>query len=98
MLVFGEEKTGRGPVNCSQPIVHLPISPSKDLSPFLMTSSSFSSLLVPKDSNRKLPSPAGDMRYPFPSFTTSPLPVERLTRSETYFGLTATRKSSVKLA
>src|SRR6266704_1685812 len=63
-----------------------------------MTSSSSRSFLVPKDNKRKLPRPAGDIRYPFPSLITSPLPGDLLTRSLTYFGLTATRRSSVKLA
>src|SRR5712692_4141170 len=62
-----------------------------------MASSSSSNFLVPKDSRRKLPRPAGDIRYPLPSFTTSPFRDDLFIRSETYLGLTTTLRRSVKL-
>src|SRR5437773_3720880 len=53
------------------------------------------SLRVPRDSNRKLPSPSGERLYPLPSFTISSLREDLFTRSEIYLGFTATFRRSV---
>src|SRR5207247_9541412 len=60
-----------------------------------MESASLISLRVPRDSNRKLPSPSGERLYPLPSFTISSLREHLFNRSEIYFGFTATFRRSV---
>src|SRR6266699_7016765 len=60
-----------------------------------MESVSLISLRVPRDSNRKLPSPSGERLYPLPSFTISSLREDLFTRSEIYLGFTATLRRSV---
>src|SRR6266581_622430 len=59
-------------------------------SPFL------SNFLIAIDSKRKLPTPIGETLYPFLSLTTSSRFGALLTRSDTYFGFTATFRRSVK--
>src|SRR5712664_819139 len=59
---------------------------------------SLSSLRVAKDNKRKLPSPSGERLYPLLPLTTSSRREGLLTRSEIYFGLTATLRRSVNVA
>src|SRR5438034_5370695 len=60
-----------------------------------MESVSLISLRVPRDNNRKLPSPSGERLYPLPSFTISSLREDLFTRSEIYLGITAPFRRSV---
>src|SRR5712664_1501482 len=59
---------------------------------------SLSSLRVTRDNKRKLPSPSGERLYPLFPLTTSSRREDLLTRSEMYFGLSATLRRSVKVA
>src|SRR6266852_2631069 len=61
-------------------------------SPFL------TNFLIAIDSNRKLPTPIGETLYPFLSLTTRSRFGALFTRSDTYFGFTATFRRSVNVA
>src|SRR5207244_13298556 len=64
----------------------------------LMEFVAVSSVRVAKDNKRKLPRPSGERLYPLLPLTISSRLDDLLTKSEMYFGLTATLRRSVNVA